>query len=535
MPTALRHLALPFLASLALAGPATADLAEPSPARVTAWWSHVEAISNDGMEGRLTGSPGYDRAAAYVVGQFRKFGLKPAGVGGFYQPVDLVEQRFDAEASHATLHTAAGDSVLNVPNDIYFRGGFPMPATVDAPMVFAGYGLSVPEAGHDDFKGLDVRGKVVVVLSGGPATISGALKSDARADRARLLAQMGAVGILSLTTPNQVEIRWDRQVGISRGSSMYPVDTALRDVPVPFMAATFDPAKAEMLFAGSGHGFAELSALSDASQPVPVFALPGRFAAHIVATSHPVRSANIIARLPGSDPKLAAENVVLSAHLDGLGVGEPIKGDSIYNGTFDNAIGVASVIEAARILSRKEGKRPRRSILFTIVTGEEKGLLGSRYFARRPTVPAASLVADLNFDMPLPIFPLTSVTPLGYDQSSLGEDARAVAATMGLGIAPDPLPDRNTFTRSDQYSFIRQGIPSLFLKYGFKSGTPEAEAEKAWRAGIYHSPQDGLDQPVLKAQGVRMTDYFIALARRIANAPVRPTWNDDSYFRRFAK
>ncbi|CAN5284380.1 M28 family metallopeptidase [soil metagenome] len=487
------------------------------------------------MEGRLTGSPGYDRAAAYVVQQFKAMGLKPAGVDGFYQPVELIEQRFDAEASGATLRTAAGDTVLNVPNDVYFRGGYPMPATVDAPMVFAGYGLSIPEAGHDDFKGLDVKGKVVVVLSGGPATISGALKSDARAERARILTQMGAIGIISLSTPKQVEIRWDRQVGISRGSSMYPADIDLRDVVVPFMAATLDPAKAEILFGGTGHSFAEMSALSDASQPVPVFTLPGRFVAKIVTTQRPVHSANIVARLPGRDQKLAAENVVLSAHLDGLGIGEPIKGDRIYNGTFDNAIGVASVIEAARILAKKGAKRPKRSILFTIVTAEEKGLLGSRYFARRPTVPATSLVADLNFDMPLPIFPFTSVTPLGYDQSSLGEDARVVAATMGLGIAPDPLPDRNTFTRSDQYSFIKQGIPSLFLKYGFKVGTPEADAEKAWRANIYHSPQDGLDQPVLKSEGVKMTDYFVALAVRIANAPARPKWNDDSFFRRFAK
>lgn len=534
MPFALRRLILPaFL--LSQLSPAAAGPAEPAPGRIDAWWLHVEKISGDEMEGRLTGSPGYDKAAAYVVDQFKALGLKPAGVDGFYQPVDLVEQRFDVEASSATLRTASGDVIVSVPSDMYFRGSYPMLPAVDAPMVFAGYGLSIPEAGHDDFKGLDVKGKVVVVLSGGPAPISGALKSDARADRAAMLARRGAVGVISLSTPKQVEIRWDRQVGISRGSSMYLADTALRDVPTPFMAATFNPAKAEALFAGSGHSFADLAALSDASRPLPVFALPGRFVAKIAAKARPVRSANIIARLPGSDPKLALENVILSAHLDGLGVGEPVAGDAIYNGTFDNAIGVASVIEAARALTEKGARRPRRSILFTIVTAEEKGLLGSRYFAQRPTVPPASLVADINFDMPLPIFPFTSVTPLGYDQSSLGEDAHAVADAMGLGFAPDPLPDRNAFIRSDQYSFIRKGIPSLFLKYGFKVGTPEAEIEKAWRANIYHSPRDDLNQPVLKAEGVKMTDYFTALALRVANNAARPKWNDDSYFRRFAE
>jgi Zn-dependent M28 family amino/carboxypeptidase len=522
-----------FPLALLLAAPALAAPPEPSQAAIDAWWAHVEAIANDGMEGRLTGSPGYDRAAAYVIAQFEKIGVKPAGTKGYLQPIDFIEQRFDPKASSATLKASSGDVVLAVPTDLYFRGSFAMPKTVDAPLVFAGYGLSIPEAGHDDFAGLDVKGKVVVVLSGGPANISGALKSDARADRAKLLAARGAIGIIAVTTPRQVEIVWERQVGISYQPSMYLADAALRDVSVPFMSATLSPTKAEALFAGSGHSFAELSALSDASQPVPTFALPGRFAATIVSEARPVHSANIIGLIPGSDPKLKAEHVVLSAHLDGLGIGEPVKGDTIYNGTFDNAIGVASVIETAKVL--KKGKAPKRSIILAIVTAEEKGLLGSRYYARRPTVPAASLVANINLDMPLPIFPLSSVSPLGFEESSLGEDARAVGAAMGLPIVPDPLPDRNAFTRSDQYSFIRQGVPALFPKYGFARGTPEEATERAWRANIYHSPQDQLDQPVLKAEGVKLNHFVTALVQRIANTPERPHWNETSYFRRFVK
>lgn len=527
--------AMMLLASTTLPiAPSHALPKEPSQARIDAWWVHVEAIANDGMEGRLTGSPGYDRAAQYVVGEFEKLGLKPAGVNGYYQPVYLFEQRFDAAASSATLKSGSSVTKLSVPQDIYFRGAYPMPGSLDAPMVFAGYGLSIPEAGYDDFKDLDVRGKVVVVLSGGPNTLSGALKSDARSARPKLLAERGALGVIALTTPKQVEIPWARQTGISSQPSMYLAAEALRDVPVPFMAATFDPTKSEMLFTGSGHSFAELAALSDASKPLPTFALPGRFAATIVVATKPVKSANIIAQLPGSDPKLKSENVVISAHLDGLGTGEPIKGDSIYNGTFDNAIGVASVIEIAKTFVAAK-KKPKRSILFTIVTAEEKGLLGSRYFARRPTVPAQSMVADLNFDMPLPIFPLTGISPLGFEESSLGTDAEAVGKLMGYAIVPDPLPDRNAFIRSDQYSFIREGVPALFMKYGFAVGTPEGEAEKAWRANIYHSPQDSLEQPVMKGEGVKMTDYVAALARRIADARARPQWNADSYFKRFAK
>ncbi|WCT71848.1 M28 family metallopeptidase [Sphingomonas naphthae] len=513
---------------------AAGALAAQAPAsRGDAWWAHVEALANDGMEGRLTGSPGHQRAADYIVKQLTAIGLKPAGVNGFYQPVALIDQSFIAAESSAALVGPAGEMPLAVPTDVYFRGG-PMPETVDAPLVFAGYGLHIPEAGYDDFKGLDLKGKVVVVLSGGPADISGALKSSARSERGKYLAEQGAVGVIALTTPKQVEIPWTRQVLLSSAPSMFFADPALRDVATPLMAATLDVAKAPLLFAGAKLSFDELSALSDASKPVPTFALTPRFKAKIVARRKAVASTNLVAKLPGSDPKLAAEHVVLSAHFDGLGVGQPINGDAIYNGALDNASGVASLLEIAKTLTASKVK-PKRSILFTFVTGEEKGLLGSRYFAKRPSVPAASLVADLNFDMALPIFALKAVTPLGYEESSLGTDAKAVSAEMGLPILPDPFPDRNTFIRSDQYSFIREGIPALFFKYGFTAGTPEAAAEKAWRANIYHSPADDLKQPVMKEEAVKLDDYVAALALRVANGAARPAWNEASFFKRFVK
>ncbi len=519
---------------IVLASPAPAAPPEPSPQRVADWWKHVEIIAGDANEGRAAGSPGYDRAADYVVGLLKSWGLKPAGTNGYFQPVELIEQRFDQKASSAVLKRATGDIVLSVPQDLYYRGSAPMPASLDAPLVFAGYGLSIPEAGHDDFVGIDVRGKIVVMLSGGPADISGALKSDARSNRGKLLAARGALGVIALSTVRQTEIKWERQVGLSAQPSMYLADAALRDAAVPFVSATLSPEKAEALFAGSGHSFAELSALSDASQPVPTFDLPGRIAMTIAATHSPVHGKNIVAVLPGSDKQLASEYLILSAHLDGYGIGEPIKGDTIYNGAFDNAVGVASVLEAARVLAASKTK-PKRSILVVIVTAEEKGLLGSRYFAGHPTVPRASIIADINLDMPLPIFKLTSITPIGYEESTLGEDAKAVGAAMGLPVVPDPKPDRNVFTRSDQYSFIKEGIPALFLKYGFAVGTPEEKIEADWRANIYHSPQDDLLQPVIKAEGVKLTDYMIALVRRIADKPERPHWYETSYFRRFAK
>jgi Zn-dependent M28 family amino/carboxypeptidase len=526
-------LALLPVTAIAQAAPPK-SLSEPSPAAVKRWWGHVETIASDANQGRLAGSPGYDRAADYVVGKLKAYGLKAAGTKGYFQPVELMEQRFDQKASSAVLKRPSGDVTLSVPQDLYYRGSSPMPASVEAPLVFAGYGLSIPEASHDDFAGLDVKGKIVVVLSGGPTSISGALKSDARSNRAKLLAARGALGMIAVSTVRQTEIKWDRQVGISAQPSMYLADESLRDVSVPFVAATLSPEKAELLFAGSGHGFVELSALSDASQPVPTFDLAGRIAMTIATSQSPVHGKNIVAVLPGSDKALRSQYLVLSAHLDGLGVGEPIKGDTIYNGAFDNAVGVATVLEVAKTLAAQKVK-PKRSILVTIVTAEEKGLLGSHYFAGHPTMPRAALIADINLDMPLPIFPLTSVTPIGYEESTLGEDARAVGAAMGLPVVPDPKPDRNVFTRSDQYSFIKEGIPALFLKYGFAIGTPEEKIEADWRANIYHSPQDDLLQPVAKPEGVKMATYMTALVRRIADAPTRPRWYDTSYFKRFAK
>ncbi|ETI63645.1 peptidase M28 [Sphingobium sp. C100] len=522
-------LAIPLLA-LALAVPAQAQ--EDDGAQ---WWSHVQAIANDGMEGRGTGTPGYDRAADYVIGQFKALGLKPMGVDGYKQPVAFVEQVIQSDQSSAFLVGPQGEQRLAVPGDLIISGGGgPVPEQIDAPMVFAGYGLHLPEAGYDDFAGLDLKGKLVVVLSGGPADISGALKSHARSERAKYLASQGAVGLISLVTPGQVEIPWNRRINLAGAPALYYADASLRETDTPFLGAQLDPAKSALLFAGSGHDFAAIAAAADASAPLTGFPLVQRLKATVAATRQNLSSPNLIAVMPGSDPILRNEYIVLSAHLDGYGIGTPVKGDGIYNGAFDNASGVASLLEIGRAL--KAGKvKPKRSILFAIVTAEEKGLLGSRYFARRPTVPATAMVADLNFDMALPIFPLTSVTPIGYDQSSLGQDAAAVSAAMNLPITPDPFPNRNVFIRSDQYAFIREGIPALFFKYGFKANTPEAETEKAWRANLYHSPFDDLNQPVLPAETAKLNAYVTAVTLRVANAADRPRWNEDSFFKRFAQ
>ena len=526
-----------FPASLGLAGLCllAALPAQAQPPRAQQWWGDIKAIADDKTEGRLTGSKGYDLAADYVISRLKALGLKPAGEnGGFLQPVAFEQQRIDYPDSSATLTGPGGaaDAVKPGVDMLFTAGGAPRPAMVDAPLVFIGYGLHLPEQGYDDLKGLDLKGKIAVVISGGPADIAGTVKASNRNQRAKFLTAAGAVGLITLTTPKQVEIPWARQKLLASQPGMYLADPAMRDTPDGFFQASFDPEQSQRLFAGTGHSFAALGALADASQPVPTFPLALALKASIGVKRERLTSPNLVAMLEGSDPKLKAEYVVVSAHLDHLGIGEPINGDRIYNGAMDDASGVAAVLDIAGRLKREH---PKRSVLFLLVTAEEKGLLGSHYFARRPTVPKAAIVADLNFDMPLPLWPLKTVIVGGEGESSLGATARAAATPLGLATTPDPLPDRNSFTRTDQYSFVTAGVPSLAFKFGFQKDTPEFQIEHDWRANRYHAPSDDVNQPgVLQEEAVKLDDFVASIALRTANAPERPTWLATSAFRRFA-
>ena len=494
------------------------------------WWKDISVLADDNMEGRQTGSPGYGRAADYVVSRFRAEGLSPAGVNGFLQPVQFEQQVVDQHASRLELigPGVQATSLRVGESSRIAAGGTPLPQALDAPLVFLGYGLHLPKQGADDFADFDLKGKIVVVISGGPASISGAIKSNARFARAQQLGKLGAVGMITLTTPKQTEIPWARQILLAGQPGMYLADHSLRETPDGFTVVAVDPAQSELLFAESGHTFAELCALADASQPLPRFALPLRVRGSIAARRSALTSPNIVAQLTGGDSTLRNEYVVVSAHLDHLGVGAPINGDANYNGAMDDASGVATVLDIAHRL--KNGKKPRRSVLFLIVTAEEKGLLGSYYFVRHPTVPAANLVADFNFDMPLPLWQLTGVFVPGEGESTLGADARAVAALQGLSTVPDPLPDRNVFIRTDQFSFVRVGIPALAFKFGFAKDTPQFQIEHDWRANRYHSPSDDLMQPVMKDEAVKLDDFVAALTLRVANADTRPQWLPESVF-----
>jgi Zn-dependent M28 family amino/carboxypeptidase len=497
------------------------------------WWSHVETLAGPQFEGRLTGSPGYDKAAAYAAGRFKAYGLQPAGTDGYLQPMKFAVQRILADKSSAALVVDGQEQKLQVGPDILLGSRLPQPKTIEAPLVFIGYGLHLPEVGYDDFAGQDLKGKIAVYVNGGPSDISAALKSHSRGSETWRAAQAaGAVGLIALPTPKSMDVPWARQIANSSQPGMYPADVALREVAGERFSASFNPTEAEKLFARSGHSFAQVLELADASKPIKGFDLKIGLKAQVAAEVSEVASSNVVAKLPGIDPKLKAEHVVITAHLDHLGLNTTGQGAPYYAGAMDNASGVASVLEIARTLS---GAKPKRSILFVLVTGEEKGLLGSKYFATRPSVPASSVVANLNMDMALPLWPLKSVIVLGADESTLGDAARAAAGAQGLEVVGDPYPDRNSFIRSDQYSFIRAGIPALAFKFGFTPGSPEAQVEKTWRAERYHGLADDLTQPVERADAVKFNTFMAAVAMQTANAAERPAWKDESFFKRFAK
>jgi Zn-dependent M28 family amino/carboxypeptidase len=499
------------------------------------WWSHVEALANDGMEGRNTGSPGHKRAADYVAAQFKKSGLEPAGVGGYIQPVAFKTRRIvEAKSSLALVKSGAAET-LTLGEDANIGVRVDPAPTVDAPLVFVGYGLNIPERNINDFAGVNLKGAIAVYISSTPKSLPGPLQAHfgSGGERWKMYKAAGAIGTMSIANPKSMDVPWARSTLARLQPAMSLADAALDEGAGQQLSVSVNPAHADKLFAGSGHTFAELLALVDAGKPVPSFALPARLKAAVTVERSTVESQNVAGILRGSDPKRRDEFVVVSAHLDHLGIGGAVNGDALYNGAMDNASGVAAVLEVAASLHASNAK-PARSILFLAVTAEEKGLLGSHYFAARPTVPRASIVADVNTDMFLPLVPLTKLMVLGLDESDLGADVRATAKAVGVTVQADPEPQRNRFVRSDQYSFIRAGVPSLAMKVGYDENTPEAAIAAKWTAERYHAPSDDLQQPIDRSAAGKYVEVVRDLAVRIANRTDRPKWNDASFFKRFA-
>lgn len=499
-------------------------------------WADVRVLADDAMEGRRAGTPGHRRAAEYVAKEYEKAGLRPGGDGGWYQEVNLISRVIREENSSVTLVRAGGERKIALGPEaaINLRGNF-VPK-VEAPLVFIGHGLKLPQYRHDDLAGLDVRGKFVVAFMSAPTSVPGAVgaHNGSGLERWKIYRDAGAVGIIGILNPYTMDLPWER----AAANRLEPV-LALGPPEADLYAGMqgwvmFNPAQAAMLFEGAPHSYDSILATLKEGKALPRFDLPSRLRVVTDAAVTSTKSENVIGILPGSDAKLRGEHVVLSAHLDHLGVaGEGHDGgkagDTLYNGAMDNATGIAGLLDIARELAAKKAK-PRRSLVFAAVTAEESGLLGSRAFVSRAERKKIDMVANLNTDMFLPLFPLEHLTVFGLEESELGADVRAVAAELGVSVQTDPQPLRNRFIRSDQYSFVRAGVPALALKIGFEPGSPQAEIEKTWFAERYHAVGDDLAQPVdLTAMG-KYSELLQRLTLRVADRARAPVWNKESAF-----
>ena len=501
------------------------------------WWDHVKVLADDSMEGRETASLGLRKAEAYVVEQLKRAGLEPAGTDGYYQNIKFVQRQIDENNSYAFLSLNGQANPVTLGDDAYFSTRVEgSDDEINATMVFAGNGLQVPESKLDELADLDLKGKVVVYLAGSPSTVPGSLAAHygGLGQRWKRYADRGAIGMIVIPNPASMDIPWSRMSLNRAHPSMDLADPEFNEVAGLKVSLVFNPASAEELFAGSGHTFAEVAALGRDRKPLPHFDLRVSLKAREAIQKMNLESANVIAKLSGTEANLKNEYVVLSAHLDHIGIGEPVNGDNIYNGAMDDGSGAAAALDIAASL-KQHPEKLKRSILFVLVTAEEKGLLGSKYFTAHPTVDAKSIVADINIDMFLPIVPLKILRVQGINDSTLGDRAAAIAKSLGVKAVADPEPLRNLFVRSDQYNFIRHGIPSVIMDVFYEPNSPEATIFKDWLTQRYHAPSDDVNQPVDLQSAARYEELVRRLLVDTANSAERPQWKADSFFRRYAE
>ncbi len=513
-----------LLAGLAVVSLATPGAAQPAGPDFSAdaFRAHVAFLADDLLEGRDTGSRGYDIAARYVATQFEALGLRPALADGrWLQPIDFLRFRLSGTPSL----TVGGRNFALGPG-LSFRPR-PEAASVEAPAVFAGYGLDMPAHGYRDYDGLDVRGRIVVVLAGYPRGTASDVGAHLSAAKRQMAALRGAVGMIEIRAPSATP----RSAAAAAAAATRPGTTWIGRDGAPYseasglsFIASIDRATAAAMFPAARLARA-LRAAERGGRPRG-FDLGVHIRAEQGSSSERFASANVLALLPGTDPALASEPVLLMAHLDGLGVREAGQGDRIRNGAMDNAAGVATLIEVARAMSRL-GHRPRRPILFAAVTAEEIGLLGASYLAHNPAT-RGGVIAVVNLDMPILTYEFTDVTAFGAEHSTLGPIVARAAARMGVAVAPDPLPEQGLFTRSDHYRFVQRGVPSVFLMTGFANGGRERFA--AFLDERYHGPGDDLGQPFDWAAGARFARLNYLIAREIADGAQAPLWYRGSFF-----
>ena len=502
--------------------------------------SHIWFLSDDLLEGRDTGARGHEIASLYIAAEFEKYGLTPAGDEGTYmQRVNFVQAKIDQSSIKLSLSGSQGDRQLSYPKQ-FLTSPNPLLETTQmaGKLVFVGYGIVAPELQHNDYQDIDVTGKVVVALSGKPKSFpseEGAHFGSGR-EKLRHASENGAVGFITISTPRGEKVRpYQNLLNFLHSPSVRWLDKEGNPsgvYPQIKGAAYFSKEAAEIVFADAEQNLEQIYAMLEKDESPKGFDLTMSIQLESKSVHKSISSPNVAAILEGSDPSLKNEYVVYSAHSDHIGFAKTVKKDKINNGAMDNASGTSVLMETARLFSQLE-ERPKRSILFIAVTGEEKGLLGSDYYAQNPTVPVGSMVANVNLDMPILTYEFADVIAFGADHSDMKSSVAKAAEKIGLQLSPDPMPDQALFTRSDHYSFVKQGIPSVFLVPGFKSANPDIDGTKQFSNFLktnYHKPGDDINQPFNWKAATKFAEVNYHIGLTLANQAQRSSWNKGDFF-----
>ncbi len=498
--------------------------------RTEAIRAHMTFLASDLLEGRGTGTRGYRIAAEYVAAQYGLMGIESS-----FQEVPLRETVAGASSTIRFMRAGEAPVTLRIFSD-FVSSGDPLSAdkVVEGDLVFAGYGISAPEQKHDDYAGNDVRGKIVAIFTGAPPAFPNAVRAhhSSSLTKVETAARFGAKGLIFLTTPvEDARSPWPRKTRQSKLGSMHwrRADSPPHGV-APSLSSniTLGLDATRRLFGSDAEAvFNSVEAGKPKAKP-----LRTRARIHLVSRHRSLTSPNVIGIVRGSDPKLRDEYVVYSAHLDHVGITEPVDGDRINNGAFDNASGTAVLLEIARAFAALPEK-PKRSILFLATTGEEKGLRGADYFANNPTIPFESIIGNINIDMLVMIARTSDLIPIGIETNEIGDVAREVAREMNVELSPDPFPEEVVFVRSDQYPFVRRGIPALYIDPGYKAVDPSIDLpklHKEWLRTRYHAPGDDLQQTIDYSAALLLTEFDFRLGLALANRTERPKWKPGDYF-----
>ncbi len=499
---------------------------------------HMSFLADDLLEGRMPGTRGFSLGSKYIEAQFISLGLQPGIQDTSYiQKVPLKKGWVDESESSFIINANGKEENLAYGKDFILNPYFASATSaVQASLVFVGFGISAPEFNYDDYKNVDVKGKIIVYINAAPQNFPGserAYYTTADVKYAEAIKR-GAVGIINFNLPANKRTTWEASVRRSKSGSFKWLNNqsvtansyeALKGISL------FNNEKIEKLFANATITVQKIYELAAEGKSL---SFPLNISASIrVKTNFKfIESSNVVGIIKGSDASLNNEYVVYSAHLDHFGIGVPVKNDSIYNGAHDDASGMAILLEIAKAY-RSLTVAPKRSVIFAVVTGEEMGLLGSDYFINNQPV-KGKVVANLAIDMPFFFHPVLDIVPYGADHSSLGRETEKAAKMLGLKISPDPFPEQVVFIRSDHYSFIKKGIPALFIKSGFMTVPTDtinrSKSDVDWRSTIYHTPQDNMNQPFDFNAATTHVKINFLIGYFVCNKSDSPVWNKDDFF-----